>query len=152
MGQANPVTDLEFLEPFWSQPSALGWLQVDAFGVEGLQQIRGFGKKGGKEGKSQRDSEWSLSGTLLAPGVSVHRKEIRSDGETEARKGACPSQDHTSNPTQFKYTRIDQINRPKSSVLASELLWATCLSHELVRVPICKMASSSAAEGGGWEK
>lgn len=43
--------------------------------------------KGGEEEKSQRDSELSLSGALLAPGVSVHRKEIRLDGETEAGKG-----------------------------------------------------------------
>lgn len=35
------------------------------------------------------------------PGMSVHRKEIRSDRETEAGKGACPRQDHTSDPAQF---------------------------------------------------
>lgn len=36
MGQASPVTDLEFLELFWYQPSGLSWLQVDAFGDRGL--------------------------------------------------------------------------------------------------------------------
>lgn len=94
----------------------------------------------------------SLSGTLLAPGLSIHRKETRSDGKTEARKGTGPSWDHTSNPTQFRYTQMDWIDGPKSSVPASVLLWATCLHHELVCFSICKRASSSDGEGRGREE
>ena len=104
-------------------------------GIGGLHQIRPFGEGGG--GK-RPERLMSLSGTLLAPGPSIHRKETRSDAKTEARKGTGPSWDHTSNPTQFRYTQMDWIDRPKSSVPASVLLWVTCLHHELVCSPSVK--------------